>query len=64
MKIQTEKVIAENIGQDYWLVMWPDGTVREFQSHESAEKAIKKAAKIGAADVLLTQIEWRGVPGA
>ena len=61
MSTTVETVIAENIGDDDWVVMWDDGTVREFRGHDVAEKAITQAAenRVASGEALVTRIEWR-----
>ena len=61
METTAETVIAENIGGDDWLVMWDDGSVREFRGRDTAEKAIKRAAenRVASGEALVTRIEWR-----
>ena len=56
MRTKTERVIAEADGQG-WLVMWPNGEVRSYVSKQAVLMACKK--RIGGADILLTEIEWR-----
>lgn len=64
-----ERVIAERgdspQGDGGWLVMWPDGTVREYVDWEHAKRGIERAARATQrrtrADAVLTRVEWRGV---
>ena len=61
MATVVETVIAENIGNDDWVVMWDDGSVREFRGRDAAEKAIRHAAadRVASNEALVTRIEWR-----
>jgi hypothetical protein len=57
-----ERYVAEGTDDaSPWLVMAPDGEVREYRDRQSALRAIRrraqKAVRPGA--VLITEIEWR-----
>lgn len=62
--INVRKVIAENLRDDYWLVMDEAGDVTEYSSAEAVVTAIKavdaKALRKGVSTA--TVIEWRDVP--
>jgi len=60
-----ERVIAERVEPDGgWLVMYPDGTVREYVDLTSAQRAIERHArgvqKRSGADAVLTTVLWSG----
>lgn len=61
IRATVESVIAECIGGDDWIVMWDDGSVREFRGRNAAEKAIRATAenRVAASEMLVTRIEWR-----
>jgi len=56
MDIRQERVIAESDGRG-WLVMWPDGSVEWFATKADVLRAVGK--RIGKADVLVSEVEWR-----
>jgi hypothetical protein len=61
-RIDRERVIAEQGTAGEWLVMYPDGHVAEYQTHEAAERAIRKRARrivSKSGGIAVTEIEWR-----
>lgn len=62
MSGERERVIAEGESDlEPWLVMFPDGEVREYANRKGALAAIRRRAARIVPDgrLLVTEIEWR-----
>lgn len=54
--VKQERIIAERDGRG-WLVMWSSGDVEWFRDKGAVLRAVR--SRIGNADLLVSEIEWR-----